>query len=334
MSGISIGDLAQQFTSLRNGAAIKANLFALQESLSSERVVDLAKTLGGETARYSGMTYSLTQLEGYGQAASETQQSLGTVQAILERVNETRAASAERLLLLSDDSMGAQIDEAAIATSGAFAELVTTLNTQVADRALMSGNSSQTTPLAAPAEMLANIKEGLAGVTDPAAIIATVETWFADPNGGFITDGYLGNTGRLIERRVSENISVTIDARADDPALRGVLQGAAIAALANELPGLSNEAKSTLLQNAGAQLTEASSGLIALQARVGFEEETVERAISQTTAQKTALGIAINSLSFADPFETASRLQSIQLQLETHFSVTARMSQLSLLRFI
>jgi flagellar hook-associated protein 3 FlgL len=52
------------------------------------------------------------------------------------------------------------------------------------------------------------------------------------------------------------------------------------------------------------------------------------------TAQETGLQMAINDLVSADPFDTATRLQSVQLQLETHYSVVGRLSQLSLLRYI
>ena len=334
MSGISIGDMAQQFTSLRNGTAIKTELFALAESLSTEKVVDLTKSLGGETARFSGISYSLTQLEGYAQTASETQQTLSNIQTILEKVNATRNASAERLLLVSDDSTAAQINEAAVASRGAFAEMVSALNTQVAGRALMSGTDVRTVPLASANDMLTDIRTEIGVAVDLPTIIATVEVWFNDPAGGFAADGYLGNKGSPIIRHVSENTSVEIDARADDPAVREVLKGAALAALADDLPGLSQATKTSLLQTASAQLYGSSSNLVAVQARVGSAESAVARALVETNAQQTALGLAQNNLSLADPFETASRLQATQLQLETHFSVTARMSQLSLLRFI
>jgi len=36
----------------------------------------------------------------------------------------------------------------------------------------------------------------------------------------------------------------------------------------------------------------------------------------------------------ADPFETASTLQAVQLQLETHYAMTARLSRLSLAEYL
>ena len=334
MTVVSVGDMARQFTSLRDGTAIKTELFELAESLSSGKVADLTKSLNGETVRFSGVQYSLTQLDGYLQVASETEQTLGNIQIILGRVDNTRVATTERLLLVNESSTTAQVDEAARASQSSFQEMVTALNTKVADRALLSGSSVDTAPLATADVMLADLQTAIGGATDPATIIATVETWFNDPAGGFATIGYQGDTGAPLTRRVTEDQSITIDARADDPAIRQVLQAAALAALADSLPGLDRAAKVDLLTDAGAQLFGSATGLVGVQARIGFAEDGVARAQTETGAQQTTLRQVANDLSLADPFETASRLQAQQTQLETFFSLTARLSQLSLLRYI
>lgn len=334
MPVVSIGDMAQQFTSLRNSGAIKTDLARLSESLSTGKVTDITTHLGGETARFSGIKYSLTQLAAYGQAASETQQTLANVQIILGQVENIRGATAERLLLVSDSSTIAQIDEAAIASKDAFEIIVRALNTKVGDRALLAGADVTGRPLAAASDMLNDLRAAIGVTVDPTAILATIATWFDDPLGGFATAGYLGDVGTTPEKRVSETKTVAVDARADDPAIISVLKATAISALAHDLPGLDRQTKSTLLQGAGQKLFAASSDLIAVQSRIGFAESRVAQAQAESSAQQTALGIMQNNLVSADPFETASQLQAVQLQLETHFTVTARMSQLSLLRYI
>ncbi len=334
MSTISLGDMAQQFTSLRNGNAIKTELFQLTNSLSTGQVSDLTQSLRGETTRFSGLQYSLTQLDGYRQVASETQQTLANTQIILGKVDSTRSAIAERLLLVSDSSTTAQIDEAARASRSGFQEIVSTLNTRIADRAFMGGNRVSSDPLAAPDAMMADIRTAIGASVDPATIGAIVDDWFNDPAGGFASSGYLGDTGAPTKRQVAENTSISVDARADDPAIKQVLQGAVLATLAGNLPGLDREGKIALLQDSASQLYGAASGLVAVQARVGFAEEGATRALAETTAQQTSLRLVENDLALADPFETATRLQATQQQLETFFSLTARMSQLSLLRFI
>ncbi len=330
----SLGDMAQQFTSMRNSSAIKTELARLSESLSTGQVTDITTHLGGETARFAGLQYSLTQLDAYAQVASETQQYLSNVQIALEQVDSVRDSISERLLLVNDASISAQIDEAASSARASFETIVSNLNTQVADRALFGGANVQGPPLAPVEDMLAAMIAAIGGATDQATIVAAVETWFDDPAGGFATMGYLGDTGPAPERRVSETRTFEMEARADDPAVIAVLKGAALAALADDLPALDREAKSALLQDAGSRLFVASIDLVGLQASVGFTEAGVEQSLTETTAQQMTLGILQNDMIGADEFETASQLQSVRLQLETHYTVTVRLSQLSLLRYI
>ena len=63
-------------------------------------------------------------------------------------------------------------------------------------------------------------------------------------------------------------------------------------------------------------------------------EARVEDAAARLSARGTALEIARNDMSAADPYETATKLQNVQLQLETHYTLTARLSRLSLTEYL
>jgi len=330
----TVGDMAQQFTSQRNSGLIKSDLARLSESLSTGKVDDVTAELNGQTATFSGISYRLTQLDAYQQIGSETAQTMANIQIALGEVDNTRNLTSERLLLVSDASTRGQIEEAALSARSSLDTMVRALNTQIGDRALLGGAAVNGPPLADADTMLTDIIASLGGATDFASITAAVDAWFDTAGGGFETVGYLGDTGPAVQKRVSDNETVTIDARADDPAVRAVLKGAAIAALAEDIPTLDLETKRDLLQDAGARLFVSSSDLVAVQARVGFSEARVDESLADNTAQQTSLGIAQNDMIAADPSETATRLQAVELQLETHYAVTARLSQLSLLRYI
>jgi flagellar hook-associated protein 3 FlgL len=330
----SVGDMAQHFITSRNGSAIKSELYLLAESLSTGLVTDVVQHLGGETARYSGINHSLAQLNSYAATARETEQSLASMQIMLSQIQTESDSTSNQLLLLSDNSSEFQVTEAARAARPTFDTMVNLLNTRVADRALFGGTEVDTASLANADDMMASIQLAIGGATSQAAISTAVDTWFDDPAGGFATMGYQGDTGAIVQKRLSENTTLAIDVRADDPAIKSTLKSAALAAVTHEMSGLDVGTRSGLLQEAGIGLFSATSGLIAVQARVGFAEESVSRAQTEMSAQMTALEIAKNDQISADPFDTASRLQAMQLQLETHYAVTARLSQLSLLSYM
>lgn len=330
----SVGDMAMQFISMRNGGAIKSELSDLAESLSSGKVTDITATLLGETARFAGIDYSLKQLDAYDQVSRETSLMLGTIQTALTQVDDLRGQTSSQLLSINSSSTSVQVTEAARQGAQTFDAMIRTLNTRLADRSLLGGAEVESSALATADAMLADIQIALGGATTSVAIGAVIDTWFDDPAGGFATMGYLGDTGPAPERRVSDNKVFSIDVRASDPGIRDVLKSAAFAAVVHDTPGLAVIVQSELLQEAGLRLLSASSRLIGTQTQIGFIQEGVERTTTENTAQRTSLNIARNDLISADPFDTASRLQSVQLQLETHYSVTARMSRLSLLDYI
>ncbi|KJZ21268.1 hypothetical protein TW80_00465 [Loktanella sp. S4079] len=326
--------MAQQFNSMRSGSAIKTDLARLSDSLSTGKVSDLTEHLGGRSSQFSGLSHSLSQIAAYVDSAQETELQLTNMQLVLGHVQTLAQETSGQLLLVSNSSTADQISETARSAHATFVTMVDTINTQFADRALFGGTTVDVDPLASAEDMLADIQAAIGGATSFAAISTIVSDWFADPAGGFATMGYQAGRGAHATKNISDTTRITIDARADDPAIKETLKATVLAALAHELPGIDTTTKADLLKNAGIELVGATDRLVSLQSRVGHLEETVAGELTSLNAQATALSIAKNELEYADPYETASRLQAVQLQLETHYAVTARMSQLSLLSYM
>lgn len=334
MSVIRVGDMAQQFLSQRTGGTIKSDLLRLSNSLSSGRVDDIPHHLNGETARFSGLKHKLGQIDGFRLVGRETGQMLDAIQAVLGRVDSVRSELAGQVLLVSDSSTSAQVDDAARLAQGAFETMISALNMRLADRAILSGRGVETTPLLSATAILGDLQAVIGADRTFSGIEAAVTSWFDDPLGGFLVTGYQGDTGAALQRKVSENQRIDVSARADDPAIRATLKAVALAAVAADLPGLGNETKMGLVRASGELLFGAASQLVAMQSRIGSAQAILSETGAELTAQETGLRMAVNDLISADPFDTATRLQSVQLQLETHYSVVGRLSQLSLLRFI
>jgi flagellar hook-associated protein 3 FlgL len=330
----SLGDNVRQFQQSRQNVALKTTLNTLINELSSGEKSDKVKATGGDTAQISTIDNRLKVLTTFAQATSETQLKLSAMQTALSSFDSQRNTLAEQLISIQPESPDFQIQQAGSNARDRLDGLINTLNTRIGSESLFSGNGVDQTALASAETMLADILTNIAGATDSVSIIAAVDTWFDDPAGGFVSIGYTGDTGAQTERRLDEGTRVSVDARADDPGLRAVLKGAVIAALSQEAAGLDKRAKAELLFEGGVQLHEAASDIAQVQGRLGFAESEVERfAVAQTT-EEAALTIARNSIVQADPFETASELQAVQLQLETHYALTARISQLSLLEYL
>jgi flagellar hook-associated protein 3 FlgL len=326
----SYGDSALQFQTTRQSAVLKTDLARLAAEMSSGEVADKTKALGGDTIRLSGLEYSLDVLSAFQQATNETAQTLTATQVSLEAFDKKRETAAIGLLKISIDSPAHQVDELGRQASTAFIDMVSVLNTRNADRSLFAGVEVDKAALNDAEVMLTDIMTAIGTATSPNDIMNTIDTWFDDPAGGFATMGYTGDTGDKPTRAISETLTVTYEARADDPALRDVLKASAIATVADRLGTLGEPEKATLLRESGLRLQTAAVGIANLQSRVGFVEQSVKQAGVEHTAQKTALSIERNNTVSADPFETASALQTLQTQLELHYAMTARFARLNL----
>lgn len=332
---VSIGDMSQHFMSLKNSGAIKSDLARLGQELSTGKVADIATHLGGDTRKFSGISHSLNVLGAYQNVAKETAITLDQMQIALSRVDLGRAETADTLLLVSGQSQSHQIEHAAGIAKLAFGDIVNALNGQFAGRSLFGGAEVNQPPLVDAKIMLSDILATIGGATTTDAVIQAVDTWFDDPAAGFATVAYQGDVGAVPSRLIGESQKIEMDVRADDPAMRELLKASALGAIISDLAtNLTVRDQGDLLQIAGIDLLAASAPTAQLGARIGSLQAAVVTGQARLESERSMLSIAQNNMENADPFETATRLEAVQTQLETHFTVTARLSQLSLVEYI
>jgi len=331
----NVGDMAQHFQSLRQTGRIKSDLTILSQELSTQQKHDLTQSLGGDVRQLASLDREITMLETYQRSATETGQRLAFTQASLGLADQARGQLMDLTLPVSAEDNDATILAAADAGEATFGDLVSIFNKRFGDRALFSGASVDQPALASADDMLASLRAATAGLSDVNDIKAAVDMWFDDPAGGFATMGYQGDTGAKVTHRISAEATIVDPARADGNASKALLKGAAFAAIATESnTNISMRTRSELVQHAGQTMLNASDAVASLQAEVGRAESTIaETQVNQST-QLTAFQINRNELTVADPFETASRLQDVQQQLEMHYTVTARLSRLSLVNYL
>lgn len=334
MTNISLGDGARYLSQSLTNTRLRTELDTLSTQLSDGEIKDKAAALRGDTVRFSAIDHNLKILDAAVARNRETGLLLGAMQRTLEGVNDQRSDLAETLVKITPQSSLVQVDQSARNAADRFGSMVNSLNAEFAGTRLFAGTAVNQAALASADDMMADILAAVGGATDFATIEATVSSWFDDPGGGFETIGYTGDTGDPLARRVDETRNLTITARADNAEMRAVLKGAALAAIADEVPTLPRDTRADLLFQGGLQLQSAGMGLVGVQAQLGFQEAEVERMITFQTAEETALGQIRNDLVNDDPFETASALQAVQIQLETHYQMTARLSRLTLAEYI
>ena len=89
-----------------------------------------------------------------------------------------------------------------------------------------------------------------------------------------------------------------------------------------------------MLSDAGTRLMSSAYGVVDMQARLGQAEARTDEVSARHTARRAAWSVMLNDLVSVDPFETAAVLKEAESQMEIHYTLTARLSGLSLAQYL
>ncbi len=327
----NIGDLAQSALLRRDMSRVKGDLDRLTAEMSSGRIADLNSALKGQFGPLAGIGRSLSLMEAHIAGNASAARFAAGQQGALEAVHDIVLAAGPALLEAT--GQGSDLHRRVVAgqASQQFGQVVSALNTQMENKALFGGAALDGPPLASAETMLADLESALVGVIGPAEALDVVSEWFNAPGGRFETVGYTGASAPISKMVIAADRTATFAVTAADPAMRDTLRGLALGTLIDR--GLFADdptARRAVLHSAGETLLTAADGLTQRRADIGFTEAGIEAARVRTESEIGALRIARAALIEADPYDTALRLQQVQVQLETIYAVTARVSYMSL----
>ncbi|NOC45960.1 flagellin [Ruegeria sp. HKCCD7559] len=334
MNITSIGDLARGMTLRTRATDIKTQIETLSYEMSTGRVQDVSGRLGGDYSQILDLDRSLARLDAFGIATSEAALFTDTMQLSLKTFGDSVGDMTASLLAYGTANQPVNHEQASQQAKNELDTMISALNTRVGGRSLFSGTATDVSPLQSSNELLTALKSQLTGLATVADIRLAAENWFNDP-AGFDAVIYQGSNGTLSPMQISENESVTLPITATDPAFKAALKDVAVAALATDSAlALSPDQRTALFTQLGVDLANSQDATVKLRAKVGAAEARIEEAATRNSSTRTSLEFSRNELIAADPYETAAKLQTVQFQLESLYSVTVRNANLSLVNFL
>jgi flagellar hook-associated protein 3 FlgL len=334
MTVTAVGDLARSLQSRMANMRLAAEMNRLVQEVGSGRTADLPQRVSGDFGPLASLESRLARLEGYRTAATEARGLIDTAQTALTAIRGRLEGFGAEMIAAGTLGALSKLQVQGNDAAERFATVVTALNARDAGRSVFAGTASGGQALAPAADMLAAIETAVAGESTAAGVVATVDAWFG-AGGGFETMGYLGAGTAPGALGIGPDRTIEMNLTAADDRLRAGLRGLALGAMLARGPLLSDPAEQAqLARQAGEAIVAAETGIVGLAAETGVKQEVVAAEQAAQTAERTALQIARNEIVGVDPFESASRLQEIQLQLESFYAVTARTSRLSLTEYL
>lgn len=331
----SIGDLSHSFQMRNHNTRIKNEFIRLSETLASGRHSDMSKELNGEFSNLASVERAIQSLLAHRTTGSETTTLLETAQISLETVQSLGSNLGPSLITAGNSSQPAILRSTAADSEQKFDSVIAALNVRIADRSVFAGMATDQPALLNSNEILTEVRTAVLGLSTITEVIDMVDSWFSDPGGGYETFAYQGSKTALAPIPISDTEEVHFDITAESAEIRSMLKAYALAAISVDLPLLStNELQAELMKEAGELMLTSQSDIAILRADIGAKEAYTAGASARNEMSLTSFRMMQTDFYSADPYETATRLEVAQTQLEAVYTLTARISRLSLADYL
>ena len=207
----------------------------------------------------------------------------------------------------------------------ALTESFSVLNTRLGERYLFSGDATSTKPFGDPETLLSDIRTIAASATDAADFETQLDAYFNTPGSGWQANVYAGTA------TASDPSGVT----GMDPSIIDIVSGLAVLSLSGSdetLAVLSGD--SDAVRNAVDSLANGQAKLTDVRAERGILQSQIAHAQTSLDLEETILTQTFNQMTARDQYEAASELQNLETSLEASYTLTARLSNLTLLNYI
>jgi flagellar hook-associated protein 3 FlgL len=331
----TLGDLTSHFMLRRQNVALRNDMQRLTKELTSGESADPIGHLAGDMAAFADLTHRMTVNAAYRNSASEAATLTDGLQRALGGFQDVTSDLAAALITMSESGLPQSSRVAAGEARSVLDTAVGILNSRIAGRSLLAGQDVTGTALAGVDVILDDLRIALVGLTTADDVISAVDNWFDVPGGGFETVAYLGAQDPIPAFQVAENEMASLDLRADHDAVRAALKQLAIATLAADpLLAFDQPTTQALYRHSATHLFEVQDGLTAVRADLGVTQARLEESNVRLAAERQTLETARSDLLSIDPYESATRLQQVQSNLESLYAVTVRLSRLSLTEYM
>lgn len=333
MNVTSIGDMAYSLMLSSRSTALKQTISTLTQELSSGQITNVTERVGGDYSYLIDIDRNLSRLHGYSVATSEASIFMQAAQHNLTRLSDETATLGADLLATTPAYIASVREHNANMARDKLDAVLGSLNGTIAGQSLFSGVDTDVAPLEDANTLLTNLHTAISGQTTAATVRQAAVNWFSNP-AGFEAVMYAGSTTTIAPVEIGPGQQVSMPITANDDAFRDLIMNVALAALATDpILGLSASTQNDIMLTSAEDMIATQDRMAAIQADLGFAQSRVDEATARNEAARTGLELSRNTLLEADPFETATRLEDVQFQLESLFAVTVRNSRLSLLSF-
>jgi flagellar hook-associated protein 3 FlgL len=314
---------------------MQSDLATGETELSTGNYTDLGLALGAQT----GQSVSLQTENSVLQSITDTNQTaatrLNTTQNILGNLQQ----SAQNLLNSLVQGNGFTSGAAAIQALGQsdLQNLISSLNTSLSGDYIFAGTNTANQPItdyyapgAANKAAVDSAFFAAFGMPQTSASVSTItgpnmqnflDNQFASLfQGTSWSSNWSSASSQTLSSQISETQTANMSVSASNAAFQQLAQAyTMIADLGTQ--NLDPSAYQAVTSTAQTLLSSAISNFVSLQANVGLVQSNISTASNQMSAQMNILSTQIGNLDNINPYEVATRVNNLQTQIETAYSL-------------
>lgn len=207
---------------------------------------------------------------------------------------------------------------------------INALNTRFDGRSLFAGDEASTNALADVEVLRSDIASALSSASTTADKMAAIDAYFA-PGGGFDTNLYQGGSGEAAGALLPGGFKLPPITRGDSQEIRDLLKGLTIISESFKLPPV--DIVDWVRQGADLIRT-AQEDLTVNEAEIGTSLNRIDEAVQREQDDLLVARETLDRIIGRDAFEAASETQNLEVRLQAAYSLTSRLSRLSLTNYL
>jgi flagellar hook-associated protein 3 FlgL len=357
-------------TTMRNSIAnVQREMVKANQEAVSQKHADLGVALGANTSRALDLSRDITRIESLHSTAALATQRLDTAELALKSMNELGLNIQKAMLTLGNATDETSLGTARKAMSDALDGFTNYANTSVQGEYIFSGINSDVKPLddyfapGSPAktgfdleltgfmaaqvppipslsvmtkDQMNSFLDGLEAKFNGTSTLTSPPHPAGVAGQDFWTTYFSDASDENMRSRISQTEIVDSSTNANNLGMRN-FAFASIISLELLQTNMDKDARSAVSSRTVTVINKAMNGEGSINQQrttIGIATERVSKAEERLQAQKDILTKGLGAMENVDPEEAATRLNTMKTLLETAYTVTAKIQQLSLANFL
>jgi len=362
-----ISSLSIQTTMRNSIAGVQREMVKANQEAVTQKHADLGVTLGANTARALDLSRDISRIDSLHSTAALATQRLDSAELALDNMNKVGLDIQSAILTLGSSADATNLATARSAMKSALESFTQFTNTSVQGEYIFAGINSDVKPMqdyfsaGSPAKAAydAELSQFMSDNAIPSLDVITKDQMndFLDDLEGkfngtkpltspphpaalagkdFWTTFFSSASDENMKSRIGPTEIIDSSTNSNSQGMRN-FAFASIVSMELLQPNIPQTAREAVSSRTTSNVSKAMNGVDSLnqqRTNIGIASERVSKAEERLQAQKDILTTSLGSLENVDPEEAATRLNTMKTLLETAYTVTAKIQQLSLANYL